>query len=650
MKLEDFALETRNIAAPGKPEKMGEWLRGSGGNQMAIGSFRGQKYQIKVRALKPKWHNATEAIATKRSELAACAPEEREHLQSELDSLLETKDRFDEEDRENDKFITAKNAIFAKINGLGKPNVYGCAPEMWKERFGASGVVSFEATPWLTRYMSVSNDGSLPLCFESLNKSEKYALLSTLADSIAALHRVGVLHGDLKIGNTIIVQDGGRATIGLIDFDGSYILDDMINKRYPKHVWEKIVVGTYFSPEYSEFKDIVYDGTEDEFDQADRSKLSVKIDIFALAFTIWEYLIGDTTNHPLPFVGPDGDEVALAPDEYALAMQAGYTLKLPKNDDGVIDDLLYGLLNWMLAADYNKRPSAEQVSRVLKGDENIIPFEFRRADFSVMPEDADIEFVPVEGKRVLWRPNASGVYDGVGACFTVISANGARRNYDKRRLLAEGLARPKDGTAYVDPSTVANKPWDSDNMPGVELPRCITRTPGRDGSYIYTNATGGKFTKTMRELKDMGFFCTEEDKIKFWPTDARSGRPVYMKPTYVAIRNIDRGPGNYRVQSKADFDAHRQGGFYNCRYDQLIGMGYAVDNPAAASGRAPRIFAAPKPGDGIAWNPDRIPEDIVAITINLFREGTYNVKHQDNTREILTVDQLVERGFARRLG
>ena len=648
MRIDDFALEQRNIAAPGKPEKMGEWLRGSAGNQMAIGTYRGQKYQIKVRALKPKWHDAAAAIEAKKAELAGCEPEEEEHLRSELQTLESSRARFDAEDSENDKFLAAKNSIFAKINGIGKPNVYGCAGEMWKERFGSSGVVSFEATPWLTRYMSVENDGSLPLNFQSLGKNEKYALLATLAQNLAAMHRVGVLHGDLKIGNTIIVQDNGRATIGLIDFDGSYILDDLKNKRYPKHVWEKCIVGTYFSPEYSDFKDVAYDGSDEEFEAADRSKLSLKIDIFALAFTIWEYLVGNTLDNPLPFVGPDGDKFEGAADEYALAMNAGYTLQLPKDDDGVIDDLLYGLLNWMLAADPNKRPTADQVAQVLSGNENIIPGEYRRMDPTVLPEDADIEFTPTDGKRIMWRPNAAGVYDGVGACFIVISPNGMRRNYDKERLLRENLARRKDGSSYVDPSTMLNKPWESDNMGDIVLPRCITRGT-RAGSYIYLSPTGTKLTKSMQQLKDDGFFCSEQDKLAFWPADARRGG-VYIKPAYVAQRNMDRGPGNYRVQSKADFDAHKNSGFFNCRFDQLITMGYAVSNPADAVERPRRTITPPRIVDGIAWIESNIPNDVEALTINNFRDGTYNLKRQGQPREVVTVEQLVSMGYARRLG
>ena len=194
----------------------------------------------------------------------------------------------------------------------------------------------------------------------------------------------------------------------------------------------------------------------------------------------------------------------------------------------------------------------------------------------------------------------------------------------------------------------SNVPWECDDMGDILLPKCITRAV-RVGTYYYTSYTRIKTLKIMDELKQMGFFCSENEKLKFWPDDVRSNPNVTMKPVYVAMRNDDLGPGSYRVQHKREFNARSNKGILNCRYDQLVANGYADSFRVAPSAVVSAHIGAPRAVDGIAWITKNITADVESITINTFRDGTYNLKMKGQPREVLTVEQLIAKGYARRI-
>ena len=684
MKLSDFTIQERNVALDGQPERMGEWKAASGGALIATGLLRGKRYQLKVRASRPKWNNTGDVIKRKESELRSCDASMRPHLESEIDTLKKRRSNDDAEDRVNDEFLVAKKAIFDRINGIGKPELFSCSPEIWKEEipFKGNGVFCVEAAPWLEQEMSYDE-------FARLGRNEQYDLLSTLAQNLATLHKAGIVHGDMKIGNTIIVKSEGRLQIAIIDYDCAFILDDLKNKKYSQATWSKIVGGTYVPPDYNMFKAYVYDGDEDDFnsDEADelRSQLSEKIDIFALGFTIWEYIFGATCTgaHQIPFVGPGGEAFDGSVEEYPLAIDAGYTLKLPeKEGTSGIDDLLYGILNWTLQADPAKRPDAATVAKVFSSrNDSLIPGEYKRVDLSVLPPEADIELVPTAGKKVYWIPDpATGAYTGKN--FRVVKASGMALNYSKSRLLEEGLAKPKDGVTIAMPSSAtssadSDKPWPSDNMPGVTLPACVRRKPGADGAYIFTDTGRFRRTMTMAELKAAGFFCSAEEERTFWPDDVKRNPGVVMKPDQVAFRLMNEGPGNYLVQPKRFVDQGKSRTFGSKRatFDQLISGNYA--SVGYGSGGAPGIssatssasygassgasgaggaitrgsatFTALRPEEHIAYQLDQIPANVCMINKHPVGVHKYCITYDTGAREIVTVDELVAKGFVKRV-
>ena len=409
---------------------------------------------------------------------------------------------------------------------------------------------------------------------------------------------------------------------------------------------------------------------------------SEKIDIFALGFTIWEYLFGATCTgaHQIPFVSPDGEPFNGSVEEYAPAIDAGYTLKLPeKEGTSGVDDLLYGILNWMLQSDPAKRPDAATVAKVfLTRDESLIPAEYMRLDLDVLPPEADIELVSKEGVRVEWIPDPkTGTYTGKGKCFRVTRGTQYPILYSKADLIGAKLAKPKDGATVDLPASMhdpeGDKPWPSDNMPGVTLPACITRKPGVEGSYRFMDSAKFLYTKTMDELKAMGFFCAAEEERTFWPDDVRRNPGVVMKPDQVAFRLMSVGPGHYLVQPKRFVDQGKSRTFGSKRvtFDQLVPGNYATigydngdpnissegdsaeisllgDIPVDAGGgfkRGGNTFTPLRPDDHIAYQPNKIPSNVCAITRHSMGVHQYAITYDTGVRDIVSADELMAKGY-----
>lgn len=628
MKLSEFSIKQRNIANDGEPEKMGEWKPASGGAMVALAERAGKKYQIKLRAGKPKWFETGKVIRSKQEKRAASTDdEEKERLQREIDSLKRSEARHNENDRLADEFVAAKNAIFARINSAGDPRLV-CADAMWKEATPMKGnvIFSYEATPWVEE--AIGFDGARIDFRRDLTVDQKYGIIAELAETLALLHSKGVVHGDLKIGNTVITKVGGDYKVSLIDFDAAFILDDLHAKRHARETWELIVGGTYFSPEALELYETVNEKDDEEYEAYDFGKITAKSDIFSLGVTVYEYLYERADFHIMPFIGPDRDKLTI--NEYGKAVAAGYRPDFPKETDcPTMDGLVYGMLNWMLAADPAKRPDATTVAEVFRSrDESKIPPEYRRIDNSVPWEEDQIDFVPKDGVRVE-KGTRTGRYR--------IIRNGTGVSADAARLIADGLARyrsePADGTAHPDLM------WGCDGEE--RLPACIRRSVGNEGKYTLTQGYVKK-VYTMSELKRIGFFCSEEELIKLWPADAAAKPDLKAKIGYVIKRDFSRGPGNYIVLSESDYRSGRTMSYSTIKFDSLVSSGYAACGASVSE---------PWREDGVCFVLSAISSDVVSVTRHVLRgPGFYVINRSNGTSERgVPVQKLLDLGWVKKV-
>ena len=379
MKLADFTMEQINVALDGQQEKLGIWKPASRGCTIGVGKKGKKKYQLKIHASEPKWYNVDEEINRTKAELASASGEMKELLQSVLNTLLRTKPDRDKRDKISDQFIDMRKRLAHNLNSIRSPLIVANA-DVWKEQIAERGNRTFavEATPWLDGvFVGLSDDDDMPLKFRRDFPTElQYKVIASLADAIAKIHAKGIVHGDIKLGNTLVVKHGGEFKVALIDYDASFILDDLRSRKYDLGAWYYVIGGTYIAPEMLEFVSIAQLEEDEMYNDFDLNLVTEKSDIFSLGITIYEYLYGRADglgSAYMPFIGPDGD--MLTERVYGEAITYGYKLQLPDT----VPDFLYGMFHWMLTENPVDRPTAVQVRDAFATRNiNIIPAKYTR--------------------------------------------------------------------------------------------------------------------------------------------------------------------------------------------------------------------------------------------------------------------------------
>ena len=180
-----------------------------------------------------------------------------------------------------------------------------------------------EALPWTVETVA------------ALEEKEKRRICAIIAHAIAALHKGGMVHSDIKHDNILYTYtEAGQVTAKIIDFDGGFLECD------PPSV-EDGVTGdmNYFSPE------VCARAYENE------RPLTCKLDIFALGVLFHQYFSGELPEYD--------HEAASCPGEAVLQ---GYKMqlneKLPKDVSALIEK--------MLLEDPQKRPTAQEVFESLR--------------------------------------------------------------------------------------------------------------------------------------------------------------------------------------------------------------------------------------------------------------------------------------------
>jgi serine/threonine protein kinase len=169
---------------------------------------------------------------------------------------------------------------------------------------------------------------------------KKLLIIKTVSHSLEILHKLGIVHGDLKLNNILIKRnDHGYYTTKLIDFDDSYF-----EFQPPSSRDEVVGDPFYYSPE---LEDYILNKHE-----SIGSDLSCKSDIFALGIIFCQYLTGR----------PPG---GVPPDKYpSHIVNNGGEISITNSVELPIE--LTNLVNSMLLKKANDRPSISEIFTLLK--------------------------------------------------------------------------------------------------------------------------------------------------------------------------------------------------------------------------------------------------------------------------------------------
>ena len=298
-----------------------------------------------------------------------------------------------------------------------------------------------------------------PLIEGALPGSQSYAALSVAqftelarwcAKALQETHRRGVIHGDIKDSNfTVVKTSGGRYESYLIDFDGAYCTTDI-----PEGLDIGGTVG-FQSPETW-----IYGETED----MPACGITPKCDIFSLAVAFHKMYTG---MHP----ASEAKNMTVS-----QAVYEGKKIILDPKFDAKIGPRcnanLYSLLTWMMAKDPAKRPTAEEVVKVLS-DEIDVPTEFGGASTDAIvcelwQEHNQAVKTPTEdelkakGVKSFRRDSSSPVGN---RRYLIKLADGKERSCTLSELCNEGYLQrrtmnlsdpwPEDGIEFASSDTLA---------------------------------------------------------------------------------------------------------------------------------------------------------------------------------------------------
>lgn len=177
----------------------------------------------------------------------------------------------------------------------------------------------------------ISEDPILPKDICKCGDLEKYKLMRCFAEFLKAMEDIGMVHGDLKVDNVIVIRQDGILRPKFIDFEGCYRTG-----RPPK---PETTSGSpeYYSPELGSY--IVNN-------DADKGEhVTSKSDVFAAGLLFYEYWTGNAVETRC---------------RYAYQVSNIKDLKLV----GIPDDLKK-LLCGMLEVDITRRLSADAVCTLL---------------------------------------------------------------------------------------------------------------------------------------------------------------------------------------------------------------------------------------------------------------------------------------------
>ena len=620
MKLSDFTMKRIDGISDDQSEEKKYWATGSRSCLIGVGKKDGKKYQVKIHASEPKWYKVDEEINLKKAELAIADDVDKDRIKSELDSLKDQKADRDKRDKVSDQFLEMRQKLVRELNSIGTRLVVANA-DIWNERIPfKKATYAVEATPWLEDVaVGLTDEDNLPVMFNrDLSEDQQYKIIASLADILSKVHAKGIIHGDLKIGNTLITKEGGEFKAALIDYDAAFILSDLRNRKYPLGAWYYVIGGTYIAPELDGFVSIVREErNENKFKDFDMNIITEKSDIFSLGATIYEYFYGRADGLGpglIPFVGPDGE--VLDEDLYGKAVNFDYKLTLPDT----VPDFLFGMINWMMAPLPADRPTAVQVRDAFaSANVNMIPSQFTRSQ--LWEEHRD--------RYQLTLPDGASVSKGSNPLYR-LQKPGSSSTVTRRieQLVKEGYAVDttgaiKDGgeDKHADDPALLTKLWPQ-NGEG-KLPTCVRRGNAKGTYQMYMKGVMRCFT--YEQLCAEGVICSEADMSTPWPCDAGL---IFRKGGIKRDLGLGKGPGYYKIGE----------GYLAVRRSakELVNAGdasYGVD-----------IKLHPNDEALYSPNPSAVPSNVSNIFPDPLRVHRYNVM-TDNVAVKMMIEELEAKGY-----
>ena len=299
---------------------------------------------------------------------------------------------------------------------------------------GGNIIIPREEFLYNNHYVEVSelidgavSDDELESVLASLPLSVKKLLMLTAAGALVSVHGKNIVHSDLKLKNVLLAKNrSGNYVAKLIDFDSSYLLDDM----------PEILSGSldYCSPELG-----MCASNEDECAELSK-KLTCKSDIFSLGLIFHYYLAGELPQ-PKTLTERLQRRKDKGKDVYCWAVvNSGCELQL---SDKITSLNYLSLIQDMLALDPAERPSAREVLQRLKAPEEACVIETAWPEHSIV---IDADKVKRSGYVALKRIDKSGTKK-----YTLITSDGKKFYKTKEDMLSDGLAKAARETKFAEP-------------------------------------------------------------------------------------------------------------------------------------------------------------------------------------------------------
>ncbi len=253
-------------------------------------------------------------------------------------------------------------------------------------------VTDFVERPGETNYyvMELLEGASLAVLIDSGGVPEldrSVGIMTQLAEAIAAIHRAGVVHRDLKPDNVVLIEKNGKSDfVKLCDFGVAKLMDSGLDRVAMHSTSQGAILGTpeYMSPE-----------------QASGKPVDPRSDIYSFGVMLYELATGR-----IPFSAPDFGEMVVqllkvapippsqlpdlphkippALDELIIACLAKQPADRPQDMEHVVDRLeqIAEQEDWLV---YELKVRAPTAVRMSGQQPAVVPFDRTPAPGSLTP-------------------------------------------------------------------------------------------------------------------------------------------------------------------------------------------------------------------------------------------------------------------------
>ena len=179
-----------------------------------------------------------------------------------------------------------------------------------------------------------------------LPNAEKLFILRTYSATLGRVHRVNLIHGDIKPDNVLIDKsESDKYVAKLIDFDDSYFSKEPLSPSLTKSTED------YKSPELAAY--VVTDPKKNPKDYKElKNRLTCAVDVFASGLMFHEFWSGNMPKYKGLGTDKAFYKAVLSREEYE------YDKRIP--------DWLMALIDDMLQREPEKRPSMNEVFEAIK--------------------------------------------------------------------------------------------------------------------------------------------------------------------------------------------------------------------------------------------------------------------------------------------